>query len=616
MKKFTFLKTVLTAVCMLVGVNAWGAGYTRTLTDALEVTGYKAKAFYNFQTNTPEVLPTSGDLRYRDGNIWGLHNFGSGTRSATATISVAQGDILVIQEYSSSYVTTINRGTQNNALTTSTGYRVFDITTTADDITFTTPRYGGIVAAFVMEKDDEAATADYTIYYKDGETIVKTVSGSDVAVGTPIYIESSFFKDDVKYVTDGGQISSFVVANGTNVYNIEVSEAAKYSYTVNATDGTNVLKVLASGSTYEGEQIKVAYPRYFNIDGTLYTKAAISSEYRQNVTISEDNQVVNFVYSATDIKNVVYYSEGEEVTGASEATGGNMPIRSSNAKCGIAPSDITLINLPAGTYQINVVFYAGSSAGYTIPFMLGDEAWDAVQPNKENGGGASNWIERNTEFTLNSSADIKWLTSGNNTNGLDYVYIQKTADIATITSAGWATLYTPYALDFSGVEGLTAYTATYNSSESTVTLTEVSDVPANTGVVLKGAEGSYAIPVIVSSETEKGDLKGSATEALTYDEGAEYDYYMLAMNDESEAQFTKLTSGTIAAGKAYLQLPKSAGARTLNVVIAGGETTGISDASRLNNKDVVKNIYNLNGQRVEKAVKGLYISNGKKVIIK
>ena len=153
---------------MLGVTGAWGAGYTRTLTDGLAVPGYTAKAFYDFQTNTPAVLPTEGDFRYREfekGGYWGLHNFGSGQRSAVVTIPVSEGDILVIQEYDASIVTSINRGTENVSLTSSTGYRVFDITATADDVTFTAARYAGIVAAFVMEKVNEevdAVSAPYT----------------------------------------------------------------------------------------------------------------------------------------------------------------------------------------------------------------------------------------------------------------------------------------------------------------------------------------------------------------------------------------------------------------------------------------------------------------------
>ena len=146
----------------------------------------------------------------------------------------------------------------------------------------------------------------------------------------------------------------------------------------------------------------------------------------------------------------------------------------------------------------------------------------------------------------------------------------------TITSAGWATLYTPYALDFSGVEGLTAYTAT--CSNYTVGLTKVDNVPANTGVVLEGAEGSYYIPVIASSETAKGDLKGSATEATAWNAFDGFNLYVLAA-DGDKVQFHYVNSGSIAAGKAYLkELGGASYARPMEVVFSDEILTGINEA--------------------------------------
>ena len=182
----------------------------------------------------------------------------------------------------------------------------------------------------------------------------------------------------------------------------------------------------------------------------------------------------------------------------------------------------------------------------------------------------------------------------------------------TISSAGWATLYTDRALDFLGMEGLTAYTATL--SGTTVTLTPVNDVPAGSGVVLKGAGGTYNIPAIASSATDGGDLKGSATEDLTYDASAANDYYMLALNDAGNAQFAKLTGGTITAGKAYLEVARSA-ARMLSIVVANGDATGI-DAIEHTQPATSNEVYSLSGQRVSQPQKGLYIVGGKKVIIK
>ena len=192
----------------------------------------------------------------------------------------------------------------------------------------------------------------------------------------------------------------------------------------------------------------------------------------------------------------------------------------------------------------------------------------------------------------------------------DYLLITKTGDVelpenveVTVTAAGWATLYTDYALDFEGT-GLAAYTATL--SESTVKLTEVTSVPAGTGVVLQGEAKTYEIPVIESSETAKGDLKGSTTTATE----ANGNQYVLVMN-ESNAQFTKATSGSIAAGKAYLEKAESE-SRILNVVFAG-EATGIK---AIETAQADGNISNMAGQRVANPTKGLYIVNGKKVIIK
>lgn len=184
---------------------------------------------------------------------------------------------------------------------------------------------------------------------------------------------------------------------------------------------------------------------------------------------------------------------------------------------------------------------------------------------------------------------------------------------ATISSAGWATLYTPYALDFSDVEGLTAYTATLEGS--TVTLNEVSDVPANTGVVLKGDANIYSIPVIASSETAVGSLTGDATEATAYNAHDGYTLYGLALVENgTKVQFSPVTSGSIAAGKAFLKVaaPSTDEAKALNVVFA--DATGISGIQAAGATDGA--IYNLAGQRVGRAQRGIYIRDGKKVVVK
>jgi hypothetical protein len=164
-------------------------------------------------------------------------------------------------------------------------------------------------------------------------------------------------------------------------------------------------------------------------------------------------------------------------------------------------------------------------------------------------------------------------------------------DVSTsITSAGWATLYTDYALDFSKVEGLEAYTATL--SDNTVTLTKVDNIPANTGVVLKGNANTYSIPVIASSEMAHGDMKGSTTEAKAASEQSPI--YILKLNANNEAQFMRATSGSLAAGKAYLEI-NNGQAKALTVVFAN-DPTGIATVNAAETVQPVKRI--VNGQLV------------------
>ena len=193
----------------------------------------------------------------------------------------------------------------------------------------------------------------------------------------------------------------------------------KYSYKVSTSNGT----VLAEGIAGEGSAITVPYPQYELVDGTLYTKPATNKEYNYTFTLLEDSEIT-LDYTATDITDVVYFSEGENIDGATATSAGNnMKIRSSNAACGYAESDITLISLPAGRYKAVMVSYSNSTAGLTEKFQFGEEAYEVVIE------GSSNWYGSEKEFTLTETADVQWLASGDTKNGLDYIYIVKQPDV-------------------------------------------------------------------------------------------------------------------------------------------------------------------------------------------
>ena len=181
----------------------------------------------------------------------------------------------------------------------------------------------------------------------------------------------------------------------------------------------------------------------------------------------------------------------------------------------------------------------------------------------------------------------------------------------TISAAGWASFSNASEVEIP--EGVTAYYA-QKKDDATVTLKEITGgyIPANTGVVVSGGANTYEATVTATGATLEEDnlLKPWLTAGVPEETT---DYYTLAVNSENKPIFKKSLGGTLAAGKAYLVMP--AGARELNVSFdEEGNTTAIDVISKT--EDVRGEVYNLNGQRVAQPTKGLYIVNGKKVVVK
>jgi hypothetical protein len=190
---------------------------------------------------------------------------------------------------------------------------------------------------------------------------------------------------------------------------------------------------------------------------------------------------------------------------------------------------------------------------------------------------------------------------------------------ADITSAGYASFSSTYDLDFSKVEGLKAFIAT-GGDDNNVTLEEVDDAKAGTGLVLKGNEGTYSIPAIASGTDHSATNK---LWAITSDgtvgaaSDANYTNYVLALQD-SKVVFAPVTgsnTASVKAGQAALSLQTAGtGARALSISF-DDEATGINTVE--SNTSIENDaIYNLRGQRVSQPTKGLYIVGGKKVMVK
>ena len=199
--------------------------------------------------------------------------------------------------------------------------------------------------------------------------------------------------------------------------------------------------------------------------------------------------------------------------------------------------------------------------------------------------------------------------------GQQPIALYKYDETATITETvavsgvGYRTYCSTSDLDFSNT-GLTAYKATIANNQ--VSFTEVTAVPAGQGVLLKGAEGSYNVPVIA----EAAELEGNAFVGVTEEDQVDAPIFVL-MNGEAGVGFYKTTKTfTVGAHTAYLpaQAAGTNGARSFIGFDFDNTTTAIEGVANVENRN--GEVYNLQGQRVSKAQKGLYIVGGKKVLVK
>lgn len=180
----------------------------------------------------------------------------------------------------------------------------------------------------------------------------------------------------------------------------------------------------------------------------------------------------------------------------------------------------------------------------------------------------------------------------------------------------WTTFTSAYNLDFSSVEGLTAYTAKYNKDNDAVALTPVKKVKAHTGLILKGEAGkSYTLPILNSNEDALDAVTDNqlvdCVDAL-WSTGRDNDYFL------SDGKFVKSTNnGWALPGKSYLYINGGRANKSESPLRVYVDNTATA-INGITTNPVVKDeaYYNLQGVKVQRPQHGVFIHNGKKVVLK
>ena len=177
-----------------------------------------------------------------------------------------------------------------------------------------------------------------------------------------------------------------------------------------------------------------------------------------------------------------------------------------------------------------------------------------------------------------------------------------------LAADGYSTYCSENRLDISRTAGVAAYIVN-SVTATTVELQEVSVVPAEAGFILKGT-GS-ALYDLYKTESAADDVSANQLHGTLTATAAPANTYALSTKKGVTGFFPVNTGLMIPAHKAYLTVSGS----MANGFVLEGETTGVTTVGSQMNA-IPSEFYSVQGVRVVKPTKGLYISNGKKVVIK
>ena len=434
-------------------------------------------------------------------------------------------------------------------------------------------------------------TTSYSIYNNGATNGSVSADKSTAAAGETVTLSSTpntGYELDYYIVT--GENNTTITVNGNqftmpagNVWISAVFKQIEYAITINASENGTVSANKATGLHYNDNVTLTITPNSgFELD-QLFVKDANNNPINVNnyqFQMPASNVTVSATFkSASEQETPTTYS----ITIHSMQNGSVVASKTSDITAG---EEITLTVTPNSGYQLTSL-------------------------NVKDANDATITVSDNNTFTMPAS---------NVTISAIFSLISVRTEYASIGNWGYATFSSGSALNFANVTGIKAYVATSVDNQQ-VTLTQVmGTVAEGTGLVIirddNNSDLVFEIPVVQSgSEYNNNLLVPGYGNPLTLSNS--YTDYVLTVKD-GEVKFAEVWSEkhlpTIDVGKAYLHIPATNGAhtRSLSVVIDNG-TTGINGVENEQRENV---IYNLRGQRVENPTKGLYIINGKKVIIK
>ena len=494
--------------------------------------------------------------------------------------------------------------------------------------------YGNV--SFDVSVDGSISGQQFRFYrtQKDAENKFKEdpnieVGATVIGCGTILLYKDKKTQEEIYEFAAGNYLVDYKAPVEKVLKSIAISgEATKTTYTEGEAFDPAGLVVTA---TYEDESTEVVTSRVkwtFNPE----TLTLGTNEVNATATYGEMTASKTFAVTVTEAPKVVGIDLTKDNTTTAnenklEWLGEIVTVTANKAEATTGANNF--YPGTAGKNYTSTRFYTNSTLTFTpAPFVvLGEITYEATTDGHATAMKNSTWTNATakangvtvtitpTDGSKPVSAVIGAKTGGNSFS-INYSLANETSLILAAKSdegSYYATFSSASACEFAGADVFTV-----NVEGGKIVLTEVANkrVPANTGVLLKSAQNIVTATRLESAPAIEGtNLLKPASEQMA--EG--FKYYKLAYDNYTEKTGLGFYWGaaeggafTVKPGLAYLAVPQAQAANVKGFSFDGTQT-GINGVEATTAKGA---IYNLNGQRVEKAQRGIYIQNGKKFIVK
>ena len=634
MKRFTLLKTMLLLCALIVGSgSAWAADLTASFT----VTGLSSvpASFASSPTGfTMSVAANEGTAPAQNGGSLRLYC------KNQMTISSADG---LTKFKSVTFTMKINASSGKFPLISAPSGSFSPVVTSksATTTTWTAPTGGVTTITFTFPANGTDVGGNWTF------------SGVSVAYeSSSPYITAS----DVNLASDATNGSiAYTIGNSVTggVLTAALTEASDW-LTVGTVGASSV--ALTSSANTGSARSAIVRLTYTYTDGTEKTVT-------KDVTVTQAKLIVNYTYN---LVNAVipgrHYIIASGTNGSVKAMGSQNGNYRNEVAVSATDGSITVSN-DAGVYE--VLIQANEAKGYYTLLDVENNQYLYASSNSSNnigieaaldknnngiwsvtfdgnsvtiiakGANSRNWIRYNSDNTRfscygesNTQKNIYLFEKAGDT-GSQEVNVT-IADACTDGAKYYATYSSPFG--FIIPDGLIVEEVGISKGKLDVQAYAAgARVPANTGVLISSSTaGSKTLTLAGGGTSVKGEdnrlrATGTGIDADGMSTAAPgCKYYRLTMHNPATDNKIGFWWGApdgaafdVVANKAYLAVPDGAAARSGFNLFGDDDTTGIEAVDvNTENANVAHEYYNLNGQRIANPSKGLYIVNGKKVIIK